>query len=62
MTFDSYQKMFPRTKCVPEVRYACKFLEARGQRFGVDFGITNAVRKAAEIVVKDFEFEEEWGI
>jgi hypothetical protein len=60
VTFDDYYKMFPRTRCLPEVRYACKFLESRGQRFGVDFGLLNSVAKAAEILIEEFGFEEEW--
>jgi hypothetical protein len=62
MTFDDYYAMFPRTRCDHEVTYACKFLESRGLRFGVDFGLTNAVRKAADIVINEIRYEEGWGV
>lgn len=33
----------------PEVRYACEFLERHGEIFLLNFGLDNAVSKAAEM-------------
>ena len=44
----------------PEVVYAGFMLEDRGLRFGVDFGPTNAVQKATEIVIESLEEMDAW--
>ena len=61
MTFDGFVRLFPRLRCSKEVHYACEFLENRHLRFGVDFGISNAVRKATEICLEEIEEEEAYG-
>lgn len=54
MTLDEYAKRYklriPATKA-----YACRFLESRGLRFLIEFGIENAVDKAAELLCEETE-------
>ncbi len=51
--------MFRKT-LKPEVEYAGRMLEDRGLRFGVDFGTSNAIQKATEIVIESLEEMDAW--
>jgi hypothetical protein len=37
------------------VDYACRFLESRGWRFCVDFGVKNAVEKASQVALAELD-------
>lgn len=50
MNIESYQRLFP-TKLRPEVEFAGKFLESKGLRLGFEFGPSNAVDKAADLIL-----------
>lgn len=50
MNIESYQRLFP-TKLRPEVEFAGKFLESKGLRLGFEFGPSNAVDKAADLML-----------
>lgn len=54
MNVSDYQKMFRQT-LRPEVVYAGEYLEHHGLRFGVEFGTTNCVKKATDMVLVDLE-------
>lgn len=56
MNISDYSKYF-RDRLKPEVVYAGEYLESKGLRFAVDFGSTNAIAKAADMMVDEFE----WG-
>ena len=61
MTIDDYGSRFP-AYCQSPVRvYACRYLEARGLRFSVDFGFSNAVRKATDMFLEELKTEEGYG-
>jgi predicted site-specific integrase-resolvase len=59
MSIAEYQKMFRKT-LKPEVEYAGRMLEDRGLRFGADYGTSNAVQKATEIVIESLEEMDVW--
>lgn len=59
MTITDYQKMFKGT-LKPETVFAGEILESRHLRFGSDYGITNAIQKATDIVIESLEAMEEW--
>lgn len=54
MQIAEYQRMY-RNILAPELVYAGEFLEARGLRFGVEFGTTNAINKAAYAFLLELE-------
>ncbi len=49
-----------KLKVNPEQAFACLFLEAKGQRFLVDFGYENAIEKAADIPFNDMPHPERY--
>ena len=61
MTFGDYQRLCPRPRVQDEIAYACEYLEARGLEFGVDFGISSAVRGAATTLCLELEMEAGYG-
>lgn len=52
MTFEQVVRSL-RLRVTPTQRYACEFLESRGQVFRVHFGTKNAIAKAAELFVDE---------
>jgi hypothetical protein len=60
MNITDYQNMF-RKILPPEVVFAGLYLEARDYRFGIDYGTTNAISKAAVLVLKSLELDEGYG-
>jgi len=61
LSIKDYGKYFQVRPLKPEVVYAGEFLEARGYRFGVEYGTSSAVAKATEIVLEDLELAEGYG-
>jgi len=55
-----YQKMFKGMLSAQTV-FAGEFLEARGYRFGQDYGITNAISKATDIMLGLEEEDQSYG-
>lgn len=62
MTLDEYLKLIPVARVRPEVEYACRFLEIRGERFGEDFTFIDSIEKATSKVLEDIEMDEAYGI
>jgi hypothetical protein len=54
-----YQKMF-RSTLKAEVVFAGQMLEARGMRLGVEFGTSNAIQKATEVILESLEEMDKW--
>jgi hypothetical protein len=59
MTIESYQNVFQTLQ--PEVVWAGQYLESRGYRFSIDFGTSDAVRKATDIIVWGLGYDERYG-
>lgn len=51
--------MFKQT-LKPEVVFAGEILEAKGLRLGIEFGTSNAIQKATELVIESLEAFDEW--
>lgn len=45
----------------PQTLFAGQFLESRGYRFGQDYGITNAISKATDIMLGLEEEDQSYG-
>lgn len=46
----------------PEVVFAGEYLETRGLRFGIDFGSTNALQKATDMMLEEMNWKsDEYG-
>lgn len=59
MKIEDYDKQFYPLK--PEVMWAGGYLEDRGLRFGDDFGPSDAIRKATDLILMVFDEEEHYG-
>jgi hypothetical protein len=59
ISITEYGKMF-KIPLNPEIVYAGELLEVRGLRFGADYGTSNAVQKATEIVIESLEEMDVW--
>lgn len=58
MTIINYQNVFHSLK--PEQVFAGQYLESNGLRFGVDFGTSDAIRKATALVIEGLEEMDMW--
>lgn len=61
MTIDSYERMFSRP-LAPEVAFAGRFLESRGMVFGEDFGVTDAISRAALVIMSEIQQDFDYGV
>lgn len=61
MTIDSYERIFSKI-LAPEVAFAGRFLESRGWVLGTDFGITDAISKAALVVMSEVQQDFDYGV
>jgi len=60
MTIEEYQKRF-NCPLSPEVIWAGKYLEDRDLRFGIEFGTSDAVKKATGLILMVIEESEQYG-
>lgn len=60
MTIQEYKCLFA-LRFEPEVEFAMQFLEDRGGRMSVDFGYSNSLRKATDILLMEIELAEGYG-
>jgi len=60
MSITDYSRMF-KGWLTPQTVFAGEFLEARGYRFGQDYGITNAISKATDIMLGLEEEDQGYG-
>lgn len=56
MTVQDYQRRFKEV-LPPETVYAAEYLESRGLLLGDDFGTTNAIRKATDMILDELEVD-----
>lgn len=56
LNMQTYQSVF-REILPPEVVYAGEYLESRGLLLGDDFGTTNAIRKATDMILDELEVD-----
>jgi len=54
--YDHIMKLVPMS-CISRIDYACRFLEAEGLRFCVDFGLDNA-----ESLMWERASDKSWGL
>lgn len=60
MTIEEYQATF-NCPLSPEVMWAGKYLEDRGLEFGIQFGTSDAVKKAQDLILMVIEESESYG-
>lgn len=58
MTIQGYQDVFQALTL--ETVYAGEYLESNGLRFGVDFGTSDAIRKATDLILERIYEDEKY--
>ncbi len=52
--FDEMRRML-KLRVTGAKEFACRYLESRGLRFCVDYGTDNAIEKATDLMLSDFD-------